>query len=295
MKKNVYYLLALLFAIVVAVPAFQSCDDDDDDPVTTIAIDKTQTALLDVGDEVTATITIVSAEVKSFTYSKVIDNENSTPVDVLANLTKVGNTYTYNFSYTIVENDDLHTLGFEFVIIDKNDLSETVSLLVQTNLSLRSTFVKYDWTITGEDHVDWGDLLTDADAAKTLRFNEDGTYDVDLSADFAGSGHHFCYWIYKDTPDKGDTIAIVRLIRKQLSGDVGLDEYYDFRITSADESVMTMWWDLAAFGILDIQRTFKSQPKGAFQAYGTEEMATAVEALTVLQCSTVSDNLLTIE
>lgn len=295
MKKNVYYLLALLLALVIAVPAFQSCDKDDDDPVTTISIDKTTTELLNIGDEVTATITMVSAEVKSFTYTKVVDEVNSTPVDVTADLTKEGDTYTYSFSYTLVENDDLHTLGFIFEITDKNDLVLTTALVVNTNLSTRSAFVKYDWKITGEDQVDWGDVLTPQDAAKTFRFYEDGTYEVDLSAEYAAAGHHFCYWVYKETPDNGDTLAIVRLIRKQLSGDTGVDEYYDFRITSADESEMIMFWDLAVFGLLDIQRTFTSQPKGAFQPYGTEEMAAAVEALSVLDCSTIDDALLTIE
>ena len=294
MKKH-YYLLALILTVVLNATVFHSCKKDDDDPETTIAIDKTQTALLDIGDDVTAAITIVCAEVKTFTYSKVVDNDNSDPVDVTTNLTKDGDTYTYSFSYTLVENDDLHTLGFEFEVIDKNDLSKTVSLLVQTNLSTRSTFVKYDWTITAEDHAVWGDLLSDADAAKIFRFYEDGTYEVDLSADYAAATHHFCYWVYKETPGNGDTLAIVRLIRKQLSGDTGVDEYYDFRVTSADETEVTMYWDLAVWGLFDIERTFTSKPKGAFQPYGTAAIAADVAAISVLDCSTVDSGLLTID
>ena len=294
MKKQIYYSLALILTVVLYATVFHSCNKDDDDPETAIAIDKTQTELLNIGDEVTAAITIISAEVKTFTYTKVVDDVNSTPVDVTASLTKDGNTYTYNFSYTLVENDDLHTLGFEFEVIDKNDVSKTIALLVQTNLSTRSTFVKYDWTITGEDHAVWGDLLTDADAAKIFRFDEDGTYEVDLSPDYASSTHHFCFWVFKETSGNGDTLGIVRLIRKQLSGDTGIDEYYDYRIVSADESAMTMYWDLAVWGLFDIERTFTSKPKGAFQPYGTAAMATEVEAISVLECSTVDTGLLTI-
>ena len=294
MKKQVYYFMALMLTVVLSASIFHACKDDVDEPDTTILLDKTQTELLNIGDEVTATVTIVSAEVKTFTYTKVVDNESGIPVDVTANLTQEGNTYTYNFIYTLVEYDDLHTLGFEFNVIDKNDVSKTASLLVQTNLSTRSAFVKYDWHITAEQWLGMS-VLTAADSAKVFRFYEDGTYEVDLSAEYADSTHHFCYWVYKETPNNGDTLAIVRMIRKQASGDTALDEYYDFRIVAASESEMTMYWDLAVFGLLDIQRTFTSQPKGAFQPYGTVEMQNAVEAITALDCDSVDPDLFIIE
>jgi len=286
--------MALMLTLVLSVSVFNACKDNDNEPVTTISLDKDQTESLNIGDIVTATVTIVSAEVKTFTYTKVVDNENGIPVDVTANLTKDGNTYTYNFTYTLVENDDLHTLGFEFNVVDKNGLSKTASLLVQTNLSTRSAFVKYDWHITAEQWLG-SSVLTEADSLKVFRFYEDGTYEVDLSAQYAAPTHHFCYWVYKETPNNGDTLAIVRMIRKQASGDAGIDEYYDFRIVAASESEMTMYWDLAVFGLLDIQRTFTSQPKGAFQPYGTAEMQTQVEAITALHCDSVDPDLFVIE
>ena len=86
------------------------------------------------------------------------------------------------------------------------------------------------------------------------------------------------------------------MVRRLLSGDQGLDEYYDFRITSANESEMTIYWDLAFWGLLDIKRTFNSQAKGAFQPYGTEAYAdTVMNQLPVLDCSHIDDGLLEIE
>ena len=58
---------------------------------------------------------------------------------------------------------------------------------------------------------------------------------------------------------------------------------------------MIMYWDLAVFGLLDIQRTFVSKPKGEFQPYGTAAMEEEVGNIAVLDCSTVDNSLLTLE
>ena len=291
MKKVNYFLTAIVIFVLVIPITFVSCDKEEDEVETSISIDKTTTDQLNVGETVTATVTIISAGVKTFKYYKVVDEVKGSAVDVTSQLTQSGDAYTYSFSYTIGENDDLHTLGFEFEITDNNNVVKTTALVVSMNLSTRSLFVKYDWKITGEDHTVWGDLLQPWDAAKTFRFYEDGTYQVDLTAEYPDSLHHFCNWVYKETPSNGDTLAIVRLIRKQLSGDIGLDEYYDFRITTANESEMTMYWDLAVWAIFDIQRTFTSQQKGEFQPYGTAGLQTYIEGIAVLDCSTIDEDL----
>lgn len=297
MKKQPYFLFALILVFVLSASIFNSCDDDDDpEIITSITIDKTSTADLNIGDEVAATITIVSEEVASLTYTKVVDNEYGDPVDVTANLVESGDTLRYYFSYTLQEGDDLHTLGFEFEVIDNKQISKTVTLVVNTNLSIRSSFVKNDWYITEEIEALSGEnWLADHDAAKVFRFYEDGTYEVDLSPEYADSTHHFCYWAFKETPDYGDTIAVVRLIRKLASVYGPLDEYYDFKIISADESEMQMWWKLDFFGIYDLKRKFVSQPKGAFQPYGTAEMEAAVNNISDLDCSTIDESLLDLD
>jgi hypothetical protein len=295
MKKQLFLSFALILTLVLSVSLFHSCNDDDDSSIiTTVSIDKTSTENLNIGDDVTATITIVSEGVNSVTYTKVVDNESGDPVDVTSELVESGDTSRYHFSYTLQEGDDLHTLGFEFEVIDNRQVSYTVALVVNTNLSVKSSFVKYDWHINSELWLGM-DVLTEADSVKTFRFYEDGTYEVDLTPEYADSTHHFCYWVYKETPDNGDTLAIVRLIRKMYSDGAGVDEYYDFRIVSADESEMIMYWDIAVFGLFDIQRTFVSKPKGDFQPYGTAEMEEAVNNIAVLDCSTIDESLLTIE
>lgn len=293
MKRLTNYMLQLsVFALFIAL-AMTSCKDEEEPVATAISIDKTVTPKLKVGEEATATITIVAEGVKAFKYYKVVDEVKGTAVDVTSQLVKNGNTYTYNFSYTVQEFDDLHTLGFEFEVTDKKDQVKTTALVVDVSLSVKSSFVKYDWKVTASEWLGF-DVLAAWDAAYIYRFHQDGTYDIDMTAQYADSTHHFCYWVYKETPNNADTIAILRLIRKLRSGSQGVDEYYDYKITSATESQMIMYWDIPVFGLYGIKNTFTSQPKGAFQPYGTVEMANAVANISVLSCSTVDNNLLTI-
>ncbi len=85
----------------------------------------------------------------------------------------------------------------------------------------------------------------------------------------------------------------MRLVRKLKSGDTGVDEYYDYSILAASESEMTMYWEIAIWG-LKITNTFTSQSKGAFQPYGTTAMAATVNTNAVLNCSTVAPGILII-
>jgi len=291
MKKAHYLLMAAVMLAVGLTLSITSCDKEEDPVDTAIALDKTETGPHDIGETVTATVTITAEGVTAFAYYKVVDQVKSDPVDALSALTQSGTTYTYEFSYTLEQGDDVGTLGFEFEVTDDQDMEKTAAILVTTNLSVQGMFVKYDWKITAEEWLGES-VLADHDAAKTFRFSNDGTYEVDLSPDYAAYNHHFCFWVYKETPDNGDTLAELRLLRRLKSGDTGADEYYDFRITSANESEMTMYWDLAFWGLLDIKRTFKSQSKGAFQPYGTQAYADSVAMFTELDCSNFDDSLL---
>jgi len=291
--KRSYLILAFIAIIAISLSfALNSCKKEKID--TTIAIDQSSTSKLNIGETVTATITIVSEQVSAFNYYKVVDEVKGNPVDVKANLTQNGKIYTYDFSYVIQKFDDLHTLGFEFEVTDNSMVKKTTALVVNMNISVNSMFVKYDWKVTASTHAVWGNVLAPHDAAYIYRFHEDGAYDIDMTAQYAASTHHFCYWVYKETPSNGDTLAILRLIRKLKSGDAGVDEYYDYRITAANESTMTMYWDVAVFGLFNIKNIFTSQSKGAFQPYGTAAMAAAVSKIAVLNCSSVAPGLLII-
>ncbi|MCK5136736.1 MAG: hypothetical protein KAR19_13180 [Bacteroidales bacterium] len=291
MKKSNFLLIFIAIIAVGLTLVTNSCDKEKERVTTTIALDKTETGPHDIGETVTATVTIVAEDVASLVYYKVVDQVKSDPVDVTSGLTQSGTTYTYDFSYELKLGDDLGTLGFEFEVTDDLDVMKFAAILVTTNLSVQGMFVKFDWKITEEEWLGES-VLASHDAAKIFRFSDDGTYEVDLSPEYAAYAHHFCYWVYKETPDNGDTLAELRMIRRLLSGETGLDENYDFRITSANESEMTMYWDLAFWGLLDIKRTFKSQAKGAFQPYGTQAYADSVALLTVLDCSNIDDGLL---
>jgi hypothetical protein len=291
MKKSHYLLMLAVMLAVGLTLSITSCDKEDDPVETAIALDKTETGPHDIGETVTATVTITAEGVTAFVYYKVVDQVKSDPVDVMSGLTQSGTTYTYEFSYMLEQGDDVGTLGFEFELTDDQDMVKTSAILVTTNLSVQGMFVKYDWKINAEEWLGES-VLADHDAAKTFRFSNDGTYEVDLSPDYAAYNHHFCYWVYKETPANGDTLAELRLLRRLKSGDTGADEYYDFRITAANESEMTMYWDLAFWGLLDIKRTFKSQSKGAFQPYGTQAYADSVAMFTELDCSNFDDSLL---
>ena len=287
---------ALLFLSVIAVMAigityvFTSCKED---IVTTMAIDKTATPQLNIGDDVTAIITIQAEGVKSFKYYKVVDTKKTDSTDVTSQLVVNENTYTYNFTYEVQEFDDLGTLGFEFKLIDDKELVKKVGLAVNVNISVKSMFVKYDWKVTASTDPVWGDVLTPADAAIVYRFNEDGTYEEDLSAAYAEDSHHFCFWVYKETPNNADTISILRLVRRLKQGDTAIDEYFDYKIFAASETQMSMFWEIKAWG-LKITNTFKSQAKGAFVPYGTAANEATVNANASLSCSHIDNSLLTI-
>ena len=297
MKKTNYLLKAMALIVLVLLIPYVACDKEEEVPDATITLDITETDDMNIGETLTVEVTMVAGEVASLKYYKVVDNEKEDAVDVTANVTSDGDNHTYTFTYTLVDGDDLRTLGFEFELTDGEDVMVTASVLVNTVLSIKSSFVKYDWTITAEQHDVWGDLLAEHDAAKTFRFHEwesgknYGEYEVDLSAEHAAYTHHFCYWVYKETPSNGDTIAELRLIRRLMSGETAMDENYDFRITEADESEMTMYWDIPVWAIFDIQRTFKSQPKGAFQPYGTQEYADSVAMFEYMDCDNIDMSL----
>jgi hypothetical protein len=295
MKRSNSFLMVLA-VIALSIPVIMTSCKKDERATTSITLDKTESGPHDIGETVTATVTIVAEDVKSFVYYKVVDSEKSDPVDVTSSLTQSGTTWTYSFSYTLETGDDVGTLGFEFEVTDDLEVMETAAILITTNLSLEGMFIKSDWYI---ESLTWlgMDVLSAGDAAKTWRFHADGTYDVDQSADtaLAKPNHHFCYWVVKETPANGDTLAVLRLIRRVKSGDTALDEYYDYRITAYSESGMTMYWDIAVWGIFDMEQIYKSKPKGAFTPYGTAENAAAVAAFEPFDCSYVDDNLLTID
>jgi hypothetical protein len=238
-------------------------------------------------------VTIVAEGVKSLKYYKVVDTQKGAATDVTSHITTSGNTHTYNFTYTVAQFDDLHTLGFEFELTDSKNAVKTIGLVVNTKISIQSMFVKYDWKVTASVDPVWGDVLSAADAAIIYRFNEDGTYEEDLSPAYAEDSHHFCYCVYKETPNNADTISIVRLIRRLKSGDTAVDEYYDYKITAASETQMTMFWEIKVWG-LRITNTFKSQAKGAFVPYGTAANETTVNANAALSCTHIDNSLLTI-
>ncbi len=286
-------LILSIFAIAALSLTFIFISCKKEEIETEMSINQTETGQLDIGETATAIVTITTEGVKSFKYYKVVDNVKGSAQDAASALVQNGNTYTYNFSYQIQEFDDLATLGFEFELTDNKNLVKTVALAVNVNISVQSMFVKYDWKVIESEWLGF-DVLADHDAAYIYRFDQDGTYEIDMTPTYAGDTHHFCFWVYKETPNNADTIAIMRLVRKLKSGDIGVDEYYDYRITSANESQMTMFWDVAAFGLYNIQNTFKSQAKGAFQPYGTVEMEAIVNANTALSCSTIDEDLLTI-
>jgi Na+-transporting methylmalonyl-CoA/oxaloacetate decarboxylase gamma subunit len=291
MKKALLFLSLIAVVAIMSIFVLNSCKED---IVTEMTINQIATPQLDVGDDATATITIVAEGVKSLKYFKVVDTQKGAATDVTSQITSSGNTYTYNFVYEVAQFDDLHTLGFEFELTDSKNVVKTVGLAVNINISIASMLVKYDWKVTASTDPVWGDVLSAADAAIIYRFHEDGTYEEDLSPAYAEDSHHFCYCVYKETPGNADTLAIVRLIRRLKSGDTAVDEYYDYKILSASETQMMMFWEIKVWG-LKITNTFKSQAKGAFVPYGTPEVAALVSGNAALSCTNIDNSLLTIQ
>lgn len=293
MKKTVLFICGIVLTGIISSLLIISCKKEKSVP-TEMTINITSTPKLNIGDVVNAKVTIVTDGVKSFKYYKIVDNKKDAGTEASAQLVQTGKTWVYDFSYTVQQYDDLYTLGFEFELTDDKGEVKNVGLVVNINISVESMLVKYDWKVTESTWLGI-DVLQPWDAAVIYRFNKDGSYQEDLSPEHAADNHHFCFWVFKETPNNGDTISILRLVRRLKQGeDMAIDEYYDYKITAANESEMTMFWDVAVFGLLGIQNTFKSQAKGAFVPYGTPAEEAKVNANASLSCSHIDPALLII-
>jgi hypothetical protein len=186
------------------------------------------------------------------------------------------------------------TLGFEFKMLDGNNEAHRVGLNIKSKASVQSLLAFYDWKLTYSNYMGLYDLLTDASKAAVHRFNQDGSYEVDLGADYASDASHYCYWVYKETPNNGDTIAEFRLLSRLDAGVAVIDNYSDYRITAASGVSLTMYWDIPSYGLKNIKNEMTSKAKGAFQPYGTAAMEASVNAKAALDCSNINDALLTI-
>lgn len=290
-KVSFLSILTLTIGITLSI-IITSCNEEEETAETTIEIDKTTTEELNIGDTAIATITITSSDIEYFYYHKFVNNKETSKINVSDSLIKNGTTYTYDFSYIIEEGDDLDTIVFKFIVVDNEATVNTITLDIKTILSMRSMFIKNDWHITSEDNTTGTDCLSTKDSVKVFRFYEDGSYDIDLSADYANSTYHYCYWAFEETPNNEDTIAVLRLVRRLLSDGTASDEYDQFNITKANESKMIMFWNSSE---QTLKRTFENITKEVFQPYGTESMATTVEASDVLNCDNIDESLLTID
>lgn len=290
MKKLIFSLLSIVLLVSCAICMMVSCTKDTD---TDMKIDPAITDVLKVGDEVTATVTIIADGVKSFEYYKVINGVRGEAVDVLSQLSKSGKTYTYHFSYVIQPFEDMGTLGFEFKMEDSKGEIHRVGINVRMQVSVKSILSYYDWKFTEISYMGFN-ILSDADKAAVHRFNQDGSYEVDLSADYASDERHYCYWVYKETLNNGDTIGKFRLLSRLKAGATVIDYYTDYRITAASGAQITMYWDAPSYGLKNIKSVLTSKTKGAFQPYGTAAMEAAVNANADMNCSNINSNLLTI-
>ena len=258
-----------------------------------MVIDPAMTSELMIGDEATATITIIADDVRSFEYYKVVNGTKTDTTDVLSELTKSGTTYTYDFTYELQGFDDMGTLGFEFKMVDGKNEAHRVGLNIKTKASVQSLIAFYDWKLTESSYMGF-DILSDADKAAVHRFNQDGSYEVDLGEEYASDERHFCYWVYKETPNNGDTIAVFRLLSRLDAGVIVIDYFTDYRITAASGASMTMYWDVPSYGLKDVKNVMTSKAKGAFQPYGSAAMETSVNSKAALNCSNINSDLLTI-
>jgi hypothetical protein len=291
MKKILLSLSCIAIIAVMAIGVITSCKEETE---TDMIINPAITSELMIGDEATATITIIADDVKLFEYYKVVNGVRGDTIDVLSELTKSATSYTYDFSYELEGFDDMGTLGFEFKMLDGKNEAHRVGLNIKTKASVQSLLAFYDWKLTYSNYMGLYDLLTDASKAAVHRFNQDGSYEVDLGAAYASDATHYCYWVYKETPNNGDTIAEFRLLSRLNVGVAVIDNYTDYRITSASGASMTMYWDIPAYGLKNIKNEIKSQAKGAFQPYGSAAMEESVNSKAAMDCSNIDEALLTI-
>jgi hypothetical protein len=306
MKKIDHLFSVVVLATVLLAGTFVvSCDDDDDSiDASVINIDGVKTEKYNIGDTIVANIKINSeAGIESLKVEKIVDEEVETTIDLASLVTKNNNEYTYKFTHVLSLGEDLKTLAFRYTLVDNQAKKLTKSFVIGINMSVPGYLVKYDWKGIKDEGLNENNELTQwlapHDADDIFRFNLDGTYTKDLGEtldDFwKGKGQHFCNWVYKQTPNNGDTLGILRLVRRAADFATGKTEHYDYKILSINENefkAVYNWWFFLDY---TSTKTFQKVVPENFVDYGQDSLKTAVMNTEILDCAKIDESVLTIE
>ena len=241
---KLFFRLTLL--VVAAAFIMQSCSEDEVPAAPSVTLDATE-LMAKAGEEITivATITAPGGFSKISVQKFWGDTAEGAPEE---STTLINN--TYNFTYTVTEDDVEPILKFRFTATDNNSkTSAPVETVVDVELNMAQILVKYDWLHTEAVREKTGEEeISDHDADNVFRYEADGTYQMSYGtvfSDFEGL-NQYCYWTVNEetgrlirsvssfngatwefTVDRRDTLDITNLTELVMEANTilrGLDQ-----------------------------------------------------------------------
>jgi len=220
----------------------QSCSEDELPAAPSVALDATALSAK-AGEEITivATITAPGGFSKISVQKFWGDTAEGAPEE---STTLINN--TYNFTYTVTEDDVEPILKFRFTATDNNSkTSAPIETVVDVELTMTQLLLKFDWLLVDEIRQLTGESdIADAYTDDVYRFYTDGTYDKSIGAkadDFSDLWFNYCYWNLDESTgrllmsrtgafleDAYDTLNITSITSIAIDADVtyyGLDVF----------------------------------------------------------------------
>jgi len=225
--------------LLVGTVLFTACNNDSDPVAPTIDLEST-TIAAQAGESISVQVSVNAPEgFDRLEIEKQIDGQT---VDT-ETVTELNNN-TLQFDYTVLVEDSDGILTFVFTVFDNADLSASVDLIVEVELTPTQVLLRYDWLLSEEirqrtNENDINDAYTD----DVYRFYENGEYDKsigDKADDFGDAWYNHCYWNLSNDnvlimtrtgafgEDVRDTLNVTALNSDELRADVtyyGLDAF----------------------------------------------------------------------
>jgi len=272
MNSYITKTLLVVALIVTGSFVFTSCSDDASPVAPTISLDQ-ETIQGMAGETISVVVTYSTPEgFGKLVIEKKIDSNVSDTQTISEN-----GSGSYQFDYEILVEDSDGILSFTFTIHDETDMTASRDLVVDVEITNEQKLNRYNWLLSDEIRKKTGESdITDAYTDDVYRFNEDGTYDVDLGEKVDDFGDHWfnrCYWNLSD-----DDVLI--LTRTGVFGEDVRDTLYVNTLTIDELRADVTYYGLDAFNTgeeavpyepeEEYEKVFVSVPKGAgFNPYGT--------------------------
>lgn len=257
--------------LLVGTIMFAACNNDSDPVAPTIDLEST-TIAAQAGESISVEVSVNAPEgFDRLEIEKQIDGQ-TIETETVNEL----NNNTLQFEYTVLVEDSDGILTFVFTVFDNAELSASVDLIVEVELTPTQVLLRYDWLLSEEirqrtNENDVADAYTD----DVYRFYESGEYDKsigDKADDFGDAWFNHCFWNLDDDnvlimtrtgafgEDVRDTLNVTTLNSDEMRADV---TYYGL------DAFNTGSEDVPYESVEQYEKVFTAQPRSNnFDPYG---------------------------